>query len=353
MGTLLQGMRRRWLAGLAALAVAGGVVAAVLILAEGPEGGAAPASRGLDLAAAIEAVETAAGAAAFGRPTDPFVLSLPADHGAHPGARAETWALTMHLEDDRGRATGLQVALSRYGIRPAGEGDDAWDLAALWRGHVALLRADAAAVGEERFGRGALGAAGADGADGAAAGGAVWIDDWRLGHYGDGHLTLAASAGTAGIDLVLSPAKPALATGGGEVLRGFALPRMAVAGRIGHRDGTEGARHAVQGVAWLDRLWGAVPVPGGAVAYDRLIVHLDDGWDLSLLRTRRRDGRGIAALDGLVVDPQGRSSPLAEDVTMEVAARWGPGDEPVYPVAWRIAGPGLALDVTPVIEDQR
>jgi predicted secreted hydrolase len=39
---------------------------------------------------------------------------------------------------------------------------------------------------------------------------------------------------------------------------------------------------ALTGTAWLDRLWGDVPLPGGPVLRDRLVLHLSDGTDLSL-----------------------------------------------------------------------
>lgn len=332
--------RARVLTGGLLIAAAGG---AAIGLADREAEVAAPPSE-TRATALLEDVIARSDPDAFPRPSGAFVLSLPEDYGAHPEARAETWMLAAHLRDSDGTPSLLHFSLSRYGLRARAEegGASPWDLHALYRGHLAMLRAgDAALSGEERFSRGA-GAAGHDQAEGT-----VWLDHWQLRHAPEG-LTLTASLGDTRATLRLTPLKSPVQTGGDGAapVRGFALTRMAAEGRIGAR--------AVQGHAWLDRLWGDLPMPGGPLAYDRLILQLGDGTDLSLLRSHRPEAPEIATLDGLIVHASGDRETFSGDrVSMVPTAHWpAPGADTGYPVAWRIRGSGLDLRVVPLIEDQ-
>lgn len=323
-----------------ALAVACGLLMAATAASE------APAQRRPGSAEIVEGLVGAAPPDAFERPSGPWRLDLPADHAPHPEARAESWTLAAHLEDTEGRALGLQFAVARFGLR--GPDDDApspWTAASLRRAHLILAEADGAPPrAEERIRRGTPGAPGDDRAGG------VGVDDWTLSPGGDGTLTLAATLDGAPLRLALAPAKPARPAGGGDEapLRGYAMPRMNVEGTIGRGAGAR----AVTGVAWLDHLWGELPLPGGAVAYDRLLLQLDDGRDLALVRSRRRGGRGAATVDATLVGPDGTSRTLAT-LSMDPAARWEDADGTAYPVDWRIEGDTLSLKVTAVRDDQR
>ncbi len=309
-----------------------GAVIAVLALvlfpgASGPRGDA-PTDTGspaATLSALREAFEDRAGPPLSGS----WQLSLPEDHASHPEANAETWGLIAHLVREDGPPVSAILTLSRFSVAPEpAETGNAWTPRAAWLGQAALTTPDGRA--EERLSRG-VGAAGAD-----AASGTVWLDDWVLQHptaAGDGSLTLRARVEGHLLDLTLAPVKPPVAPGEATdgPARGFALPRLEVSGRIGPGE-TE-----LRGVAWLDRLWGDLPAPGGPLVYDRMIVHLDDGTDLSLLRTRRRDGRGGATLDGILVDAGGAGTALAAEAT------WTEGD---VPGVWTVRAPGLALRAT-------
>lgn len=199
-----------------------------------------------------------------------------------------------------------------------------------------LTDADGAA-GEERVNRAVLGIAGADGR-------AVWLEDWRLAH--DGGLRVAARIGDRAVALRLTPLKPALAVdpeGGAAPFRGYALPRLAVEGTLGDA--------AVTGLAWLDHLWGDVPLPVGPVALDRWQIHLRDGSELSITRTRRRDGRGTPTLTALRIGPDGAAEAL-DGATMVPTRHWhDPATGAVYPVGWRLAAGALDLALEPVAED--
>jgi predicted secreted hydrolase len=201
----------------------------------------------------------------------------------------------------------------------------------------------AAASAEERFSRGALGAAGHD-----AEAGEIRLDHWRLGlprGAEDRAMTLEATVGAAALWLRLTPAKAALLPeGGGGPFRGYAMTRLDATGRL-ERDGET---RAVSGVAWLDHAWGDLPPPGGPIAYDRLQLHLADGTDLSLVRTRRRDGGGTPSVDGFAVGPEGEVRDLGgASMTAEDGDRGG------WPLRWRVEAGALSLSVSPVVAGQR
>jgi predicted secreted hydrolase len=290
----------------------------------------------------------------FDPPRGAWELTLPKDHGAHPDARTESWTVSAHLRDTQGEAIGVQFALLRVGLVPhdAPERASPWETRAIYRGHVTFVeRAVGAAAGEERFQRDVPGIADHD-----AERREVWIDHWTIrygtGEKGDG-LALEATVGVVEIGLTLKPAKPALALneGGGPVpFRGYAITRMEVEGDIGTGDD----RRPVSGLAWLDHLWGDVPLPVGPIVFDRLQLHLDDGTDLSVTRTRRRDGGGSTTLAGFAVDPAGRTAQI-EDTALEMEAtrRWSREvPDAGYPVAWRLRAGAIELDLAPVVDDQ-
>lgn len=231
---------------------------------------------------------------AFAAPAGPVTV----DHAAHPDAQSETWLIVAHLSDGNGAPVTLHANLSRLGLRGKAASD--LDVTTLWRGHLIVLPTDADPLAEERVSRG-LGAAGADPK-------AVWIDDWTLDTTSPANLSLTTDALSLTLDTAAS-ADPLLADDPELPFRGYTLPSVPVTATL---DG-----QTLTGTAWIDHLWGDVPVPGGPLAYDRLILHLDDGSAVSLLRTRRQDGQGIATLDGTLTDPSGRTVSLS-DATVDL-----------------------------------
>jgi predicted secreted hydrolase len=339
------------LAGLAVL----GVGLAVTFDRSGPEASPSPTAAAHPPAISARMVEDLLArteGSGFIRPSGPWTLALPDDHGGHAQARAETWLVSAHLEDEDGRDAAVQFSLTRFGLVPEdAEGAGAgWALRALYRAHLAVLTRDGAQVhAEERFSRGA-GAAGHD-----AQAGEVWLDDWTLS-YGIGTgaqgLAFAARLGSVDIDLDMAPMKaPVQAAEGDAPFRGFAIPRLSVSGQIV----TDGAVMPVSGTAWLDRAWGELPLPGGPLRYERLQAQLDDGTDLSLVRTGRRDGRGPVTVDGVAIDGEGEATVFSEGTLSMVprgAAAEGDRQEGGAPVAWRISGPELDLDVAALGADR-
>jgi predicted secreted hydrolase len=185
----------------------------------------------------------------------------------------------------------------------------------------------------------------------------IWLDDWLIayGHGDQGaQVTLEATSGEVVVDLVLTPEKRALASGGegaAAPFHGYAITRMSVRGHIGPADD----RRPVSGLAWLDHLWGDVPLPGGPIVWDRLQLQLDDGSDLAVVRSRRRDGAGTPTLAGFVVDASGAVDQL-DEASLEMTAtrtwRRGRGEGP-YPLDWVLVSDDLNLRVSPVTDDQR
>ncbi|MBT8424061.1 MAG: hypothetical protein KJO67_03730, partial [Silicimonas sp.] len=122
-------------------------------------------------------------------------LTLPGDHGAHPGARSESWSVVAHLTGADVAPVSLQFSLARLGLR-ADASANPLQPTALFRGHV-ILTGPTVDLAEERLSRG-LGAAGHD-----AALSQVWLDQWTLDHSG-GALTLALDTAKTPIRLTLA-----------------------------------------------------------------------------------------------------------------------------------------------------
>lgn len=281
-----------------------------------------------------------------------WTLSLPRDHGAHPEARTETWSVTAHLAAATGEAIDLSLSFSRYGILPpdAAAQMSPWTVSSLYAGQLLVFDGrDGTGHADHRFSRGA----GAAGHDPEAR--EIWLDEWRIvygGGPGNEGLRVRASGVDVLIDLLLEPGKPALAASGEATAttRGFSMPRLAVSGVVQ----TAAGDLAVSGTAWLDRLWGDVPPPGGPIAYDRLTLHLSNGTDMSIVQTRRVGREGAATLDGVVVDDAGRASYLADDTLhIEVLERRPVAGGASYPVSWQVRGDGFDLTATALTLDAR
>jgi predicted secreted hydrolase len=334
-------LRRKQFAALAAAFMA--MVGALAFLR--PDGARPPSPAPTIMDRALALID--ASAATFPPPTGPWTLTLPRDHGAHPEMRTETWSVIANLTDEAGAPLGLEFSLLRLSLTPPSEDEvgTPWALRRLYRAHLAGTGAAlGGAVAEERFSRGALGVAGWD-----AEAGVLRLDDWALTLGGSG-LSLAATLDGAALTLDLTPAKPPSAadTDGGPI-RGYALTRLDAVGRL------ETARGAVslRGAAWLDHLWGELPLPGGPIAWDRLQLHLGDGRELSVVRSRRRRSGDVVSAQGFVVEADGGARALASDaLTMTPDRFWRAPDGAAYPVAWRLAGDGVDLTIMAVADNQ-
>jgi len=320
--------------------LAGAVLGVALSL--GPVG-AAERSEGVDWVAAVAALEVEG----LGRPEGAWTLELPRDHGPHPEAASELWTLVAHLADGDGRPVGVQLSLLRLALAPPGTGGD-WLAREVYRGHAVVLDgARGVVAAEERFGRGMAGVAGFD-----PALAELRLDAWAL-RFGAGAWWLEAGAGGLRAELTMTPQRAPLApdgADGGAPFRGYAVPRLAVEGVLASTDG----RREVTGVAWFEHLWGDLPLPGGApVASDRLVLQLDDGAELSVLRSRRVDGRGAATVEALLVGADGAAEGFGDATAeVELMRRWRGAGGTDWPVEWTVRVGALELRVAPVLDAQ-
>jgi predicted secreted hydrolase len=336
--------RRAVLAGLATVAVA---ALAALALLRGPAGPSADAAgaAGPDWASAVADMEIDG----LGRPTGPWTLALPQDHGPHPEARSELWQLSAHLADAGGTPFGVQLSLLRVGLAPPGDEREGWNPREVYRGHVVVTDgARGQATATERFGRGMTGVAGFDPATRE-----LRLDHWSL-TFGSGDdteaWTLIAGAGETRVELALAIDKPPVAADAQEApFRGYTVSRLQVEGSLE----TGGRRHALTGVAWFDHLWGELPIPGGSpVASDRLQLQLDDGREVSVIRSRRLDGGGTPTIDAFLIGPDGTAQAVDENTARVDLGRHWDGAGAAWPVDWSLGLGDLELAVTPVLDKQ-
>ena len=310
----------------------------------------AQAAEGLDWSAIVDRVPYAS----FEPVDADRVITFPTDHGSHAGSPADVWNLAAHLETSDGEDVGVQISIARVALVPPDEPPAAsdWDVREFWRGHATLVRSDArTAIGEERLRRGFPGIAAYD--DERLE---LRMDNWSLQFtegVGEQPMQIAASVGsTAKITLDLVPAKAAITTGPGIAAApfiGYAVSRLRAKGVLRTPDGDE----AVSGVAWFEHLWGDLPFPGGPTATDRLVLHLNDGSEVSITRTRRQDGTGAPTIDGFVVHPDGEVEQVSEETTLAPDGTWRQTRrEAEYPIRWTLMQDGRELEVTPVVDDQ-
>lgn len=287
----------------------------------------------------------------FDRLAGPWELELPADHGVHSEAHTELWQVSAHLSDDDGQPVGVQFLLFRVGLAgpDAPPPNSAWETRDIYRGHVVMTEAaDAATVADERFGRGMAGLAGYD-----ATLRELRLDTWSLEfpvRADADEWTLSTGPGDMLINLSLTPEKDALQVDGDAApFRGYAFSRLRAEGTVG----TQAGARSVSGVAWFEHLWGDLPMPGGTpVASDRLQLQLDDGSDLSIIRSRRLDGAGMPTVEGFLINLEGEVIAYGDDEShIEIARLWR-GAAAVWPVDWRLQLGDLQLVVTPVMDAQ-
>jgi predicted secreted hydrolase len=395
---------RRGLAIGAGLA-AGGALAALLLVVAWRLGRASAAGEEESLPTArlgVAAALRAPDAPGFARALSPRPFVFPADHGPHPDFRTEWWYYTGNLEARDGRRFGFQLTFFRAALAAAAAApaaaappplrrSSAWAARQVYFAHFALT--DAARqrfLAEEWWERQALGLAGAR-----ASPFRVWVGPWsataagpevagtppvRLvaaaggGEPAAGRAGPGPAAGAAAIDLLLTPALPAVPQGDrglsaksaepGNASYYYSLPRLAAAGTLSLGD----ERVAVTGLAWMDREWSTSSLAADEVGWDWLGLQLDDGWELMAYRLRRRAGEGAGHRAGEAAgsgeassqaggtgaadstDPASRVTLIGPDGHTELlplgALRWvetghwtSPASHTRYPSGWRLTLP--------------
>ncbi len=283
-------------------------------------------------------------------PADPaYRIALPRDHGSHPQHKIEWWYYTGNLEDASGRRFGYQLTFFRVGIDPSPANPSRWAVRDLYMAHFAVTD-----VGGQRYrfadrlNRAGIGWAGAES-------GTLHVvnDDWSATLAPEGAHLLRARDGDVAIDLSLAPGKPVVLHGRegysqkgsatGNASHYYSLTRMPTRGTI-----TLGQTvFQVRGDSWMDHEFGSSFLEPGQQGWDWFSIQLDDRSELMLFQIRRTDGARDAHASGTVVAPDGRTRALsASEFTLVAGERWtSPTSGASYPISWRIAVPGLRLDL--------
>ncbi len=297
------------------------------------------------------------GGEGFARLEGPWQFAFPRDHGAHPGFQGESWRYYGHLQADGRRRFGFQLTVLRIGLapgRPQGRAS-AWAANEFYAGFFAIADAEQERFWSfERSARAALGLSGAEGVPPR-----LWVENWEVRHSGGANGAPAVALRAAGeaveLELRLSGDRPLTVTAGQDpsgVLASYLATRLAAVGSIAIGD----QRLVVSGSAAMEHGWGRLPGPRGQLAWDRFLLHLDDGRDLIAQRLSRRDGSGTPVTTGLLLLPDGTKRPLRRrDLSIEVLERWqAPSGAASYPVRWtlELRGEGAALVVDPYLQAQ-
>jgi predicted secreted hydrolase len=296
--------------------------------------------------------------AGFARALAPRPLSFPEDQGPHPDFRTEWWYYTGNLRTAAGRHLGFQLTFFRVALAPEEESrESAWATRQLYVAHFAVTdTAGGRFRAASRTSRAALGLAGAR-----AAPFHVWVEGWSA--EGEGEATrLRAQEGDLALDLVVSPAKPAVLQGDrglsrkgpepGNASLYYAYTRMPARGSV--RLGAETLE--VSGEAWMDREWSTSALGADVEGWDWFAVQLDDGRELMVYLLRRRDGTIDPFSAGTLVAADGAVRRLGPpDVRVETLAHWtSPRSGVRYPARWRLEVPAAALrlELEPRLADQ-
>lgn len=314
---------------------------------------------------------------AYATPED-HPVQLPRDLAAHPDFKTEWWYWTGHLADEGGRAYGFELVF--FHTRTLG----------VWKNHLPVwwfFKTHATAgqfavvdkqtgrhVAAERLAENSRSDVGAD-ADRLH----VWTYDWSARQEGDdpngARVRLVADNDRYALDLVVSPAKPAVLHGEGGLLRKapngvnsnyISYTRLAATGTLK----VDGVAHPVSGIAWHDHEYASgTPAPQTA-GWDWLAIQFDAAsgpaaphplaaTELMLYQVRSGDGRALDGSKGTFVAADGRSETLVQGRDFTLGTGTGevwtsPASGATYPLGWHVELPerGWVIDVTPVAQSQ-
>jgi predicted secreted hydrolase len=286
---------------------------------------------------------------------------FPQDHGLHPNHHMETWAFNGYFATKTGRQFGFQLGILRVRLVPGNlQRKSAWSTSEIYRGHLALTDIERQRFHSyERLSRSALGLSGAQ-----ILPFRVWVGDWAIEMVSDDNedatFRLRATEGDLQVDLSLISEKPPIRLHNGVLFTRAASPPFA--SYFLTRLVTEGVlkvgvhSYAVQGVSWLDRIWGEVPLPTGPSVWNRFLLQLEDGSEILVFQLRRRNGRGNPINTGLVIHPDGSTENLSRtQVRLKALNHWlSSKDGARYPVRWQLTIPGKSVElvVKPEVADQ-
>lgn len=269
------------------------------------------------LVTALSAWKRATGPAFGVEPWPEVLLRFPDDHGIHASTPADRWQLAMKLTSGERRFL-LRASITRLGSGPEPPVRlSRWAASQYFLSQVTLIDAkDQTCRSHRRYGRAALGlAAYSERPPGISldANSLVWrdTDGPAAGHF---RLTLREPGLVAEIEL--RPARQPTQLHGmarnvgradGYTTRNSARGRFSLDGKVLEADGE----------AWMFHGWGDLPPLGGQVVIRSMTLMLDDGSELSLLQSKRRDGTVTRLLGAVRIAADGTAMSLGADaVTM-------------------------------------
>lgn len=283
-------------------------------------------------------------------------MSLPADHGAHPGHRIEWWYVTGWLESERAAAVGFQLTFFRV-RQPAHDANPSrFAPGQILFAHAAVSDASRGRLlHAQKMARAGFGLAGASTGDLD-----VHIDDWSLMRRNAPEALLTRiEAVDFAYALEFTPTQPVLWQGDAGFSQKsvdpayashyMSWPQLAVSGTLviaGSR------RQQVRGGAWLDHEWSSALMPDGATGWDWLGLNLDDG--SALMVFRMRDAQGIAMWAAATLrDVLGERHFTSAEIGFKVLRTWrSPRTAGVYPVALDIRVGDRIFTLQPLMDDQ-
>jgi predicted secreted hydrolase len=251
-------------------------------------------------------------------PLAPWRFSFPRDHASHPEHRTEVWRFNGNLVTSEGNRFGFQLSFLRAGIVPPGTPLGPSRFAAREAYWAQFTMTDVQGRRRhdfEQLARAAMQMAGTQ-----ASPIRVWVGNWSMQVHdagaADEHFQLRVAQEDISLELRLRAVKPPVtraeradSSPGVGRFHGYLLSRLVAQGKIGI--GTRS--FDVDGAAWLDRAWGELPLPVGAVVWDRFLVQFDDGRELIAVRLRRRDGTGAPLVSAVLVEHNGEARVLIAD----------------------------------------
>jgi len=291
----------------------------------------------------------------FDRALPGYEFVFPRDHFNHPGFQVEWWYYTGNVKSAAGRSFGFELTFFRTAVAPeaASKTTSPWDIDQLYLAHLALSDiAGQRFFKAERLNRAGPGLAGIDGDEGR-----VWNGNWEVVWLNPsdplGRQALRAVAEDFSLELELEPSKPAIvhgkqgvsqrAAGSGKASHYISFTRLTAAGAIE----LEGTRYEVSGSAWMDHEFSTDALGPEQVGWDWMSVQLDNGAEVMFYRLRRADGSADPHSSGTFVDRQGKAQHLSwDEVVMQPGETWqSPETGGKYPVGWKVAVPGLGLEL--------
>ena len=292
-------------------------------------------------------------AASFAQAIEPRNFEFPKDHGPHPEFRTEWWYFTGNLQTPQGRHFGYQFTLFRSALasEPV-RATSQWATNQVYMGHFAVTDTQAEKFYHfERFSRGAVELAGAQ-----TEPFRVWLENWSVSSQGASFfpLEIKADAEEIALTLTIEPAK-ALVLQGTEGLsqkghqRGnasyyYSFTRLNTNGQlqVGGKD------YALAGFSWMDREWSTSALEENQVGWDWFALQLSNGWDLMFYQLRLNNGQPDTTSSGILVDPQGQTSPLNhQQLEVQTLQSWkSPSTDIRYPSQWKLTVPEQQIVLT-------